>query len=59
MPTPLFAEVTSMTIESLLTIDSDYGYNIKLEGSFYANSNATILDCAEVVIGNAVLLGPK
>lgn len=37
----------------------DYGYNIKIEGSFYANSNATILDCAEVVIGDATLFGPN
>lgn len=36
----------------------DYGYNVKFEGAFYANSNATILDCAEVTFGHGVLLGP-
>ncbi|PBK73393.1 hypothetical protein ARMSODRAFT_631876 [Armillaria solidipes] len=29
----------------------DYGTNIKLKGSFYANYNTTILDCATVTIG--------
>lgn len=37
----------------------DYGTNIKLEGSFYANFNAVILDCAEVRIGHGVLFGPS
>lgn len=37
----------------------DYGTNIKLEGSFYANFNTVILDCATVTIGTGVLFGPK
>ncbi|CAO1626972.1 unnamed protein product [Jaminaea pallidilutea] len=37
----------------------DYGTNIKLEGSFYANFNTVILDCAEVRIGTGVLFGPN
>lgn len=44
---------------SRLTNESDYGYNVKFEGAFYANSNATILDCAEVTFGDSVLLGPR
>jgi hypothetical protein len=38
---------------------SDYGTNIRLEGNWYCNFNTTILDCAEVVIGDGVLFGPK
>jgi len=37
----------------------DYGYNIKTGENFYANTNCTILDCAEVSIGNDVLFGPN
>ncbi|WFD39586.1 uncharacterized protein MJAP1_002566 [Malassezia japonica] len=37
----------------------DYGCNVKFEGSFYCNFNATILDCAEVIIGDGVLFGPN
>ncbi|KAN0060121.1 hypothetical protein ACQY0O_008095 [Thecaphora frezii] len=37
----------------------DYGSNIHLKGAFYANSNATILDCAAVNIGDGVLFGPN
>ncbi|KAK0213289.1 trimeric LpxA-like protein [Desarmillaria ectypa] len=37
----------------------DYGTNIKLRGSFYANYNATILDCATVTIGTRVIFGPN
>lgn len=37
----------------------DYGCNVKFEGSFYCNFNATILDCADVIIGDGVLFGPK
>lgn len=42
-----------------LTGDSDYGDNVKFEGSFYCNFNATFLDCAEITIGDGVLFGPK
>jgi len=37
----------------------DYGYNIKLGKNFYANTNCTLLDCAEIVIGDDVLFGPN
>ncbi len=36
----------------------DYGYNIHLGENFYSNFNLVILDCAEVRIGNNVLIGP-
>lgn len=37
----------------------DYGYNISIGESFYANYNCTILDCAKVTIGNNVLFAPN
>lgn len=37
----------------------DYGYNIYLGENFYANVGCVILDCAEVRIGDNVLLGPN
>ena len=37
----------------------DYGYNIHLGENFFTNVNCTILDCAEVRIGNNVLIGPN
>lgn len=37
----------------------DYGYNIFLGDNFYSNYNCVILDCAEVKIGNNVMLGPN
>ena len=37
----------------------DYGYNISIGENFYANFNCIILDCAEVKIGNNVLLAPN
>lgn len=36
----------------------DYGYNIHIGENFYANVGCTILDCAEVKIGDNVLFGP-
>ncbi|MCH5303299.1 MAG: sugar O-acetyltransferase [Ruminococcus sp.] len=36
----------------------DYGKNIFVGDSFYANYNLHILDCARVTIGNNVLIGP-
>jgi len=36
----------------------DYGYNIRTGRNFYANHGCTILDGAEVIIGDDVLLGP-
>ncbi|MEO6685093.1 MAG: sugar O-acetyltransferase, partial [Dyadobacter sp.] len=36
----------------------DYGYNIHIGENFYANVGCTILDCAEVKIGDNVLFAP-
>lgn len=37
----------------------DYGYNIDIGNKFYSNTNLTILDCAKVVIGSNVFIGPN
>ena len=37
----------------------DYGYNIEIGENFYSNYNLIILDCAKVIIGDNVLLGPN
>lgn len=37
----------------------DYGYNIVLGDNFYANHNCVILDCADVVFGDNVFIGPN
>lgn len=37
----------------------DYGYNIIMGDNFYSNHNLVILDCAEVVFGNDVFIGPN
>lgn len=37
----------------------DYGYNISLGENFYSNYNCIILDCAEVTIGDNVMLAPN
>lgn len=37
----------------------DYGYNIVMGDNFYANHNCVILDCAEVVFGDNVFIGPN
>lgn len=37
----------------------DYGYNITLGENFYSNYNLIILDCAEVHIGDNVMLAPN
>src|SRR6185312_8689624 len=37
----------------------DYGYNIEIGENFYANYNLVILDCAKVIIGNNVFIGPN
>ena len=37
----------------------DYGVNISMGENFYANYNLVILDCAEVTIGDNVLIGPN
>lgn len=37
----------------------DYGSNIVLGNNFYANYNLCVLDCARVVFGDNVLVGPN
>ena len=37
----------------------DYGYNIELGENFYSNHNLVILDCARVVFGDNVFIGPN
>lgn len=37
----------------------DYGSNISIGENFFANYNLVILDCAKVIIGNNVLIGPN
>lgn len=37
----------------------DYGYNIIIGDNFYSNHNLVILDCAEVVFGDNVFIGPN
>ena len=37
----------------------DYGYNIEIGEKFYSNCNLIILDCAKVIIGDNVLMGPN
>lgn len=36
----------------------DYGYNIEIGENFYANHNTVILDCAKVIFGDDVFVGP-
>lgn len=37
----------------------DYGYNIEIGKNFYMNHNCTILDCAKVIFGDNVFIGPN
>lgn len=37
----------------------DYGRNVETGNGFFANHNLVILDCARVVFGNNVLVGPN
>ena len=37
----------------------DYGFNIYLGKNFYSNHNLVILDCAEVIFGDNVFIGPN
>ena len=37
----------------------DYGYNIEIGENFYSNYNLIILDCAKVLIGDNVIIGPN
>ncbi|MBD1425281.1 sugar O-acetyltransferase [Sphingobacterium arenae] len=54
----LFGETTSrFFIEP--PFRCDYGYNIFLGDNFYANYNLIVLDCAPVIIGDNVMIGPN
>lgn len=37
----------------------DYGNNLIVGESFYANFNFTALDCAQIIIGDNVMIGPN
>ena len=37
----------------------DYGYNTVMGDNFYSNHNLVILDCADVVFGDNVYIGPN
>ena len=37
----------------------DYGYNITVGKSFYANHNCVMLDCAPITFGDRVFIGPN
>lgn len=37
----------------------DYGYNIRIGDNFYANFNCIFLDCASIIIGDNVFMGPN
>lgn len=37
----------------------EYGFNIQVGNNFFANFDCIILDCAEVIIGDNVLFGPR
>ena len=37
----------------------DYGFNIRIGQNFFSNYNLTILDCAPVIIGENVMIGPN
>ena len=37
----------------------DYGYNIVIGDNFYSNHNLVILDCADVIFGDNVFIGPN
>ena len=37
----------------------DYGYNIRVGKQFYINHNCVILDCAQVIFGDRVFIGPN
>lgn len=50
---------TGETIWVEMPFACDYGTNISVGESFYANHGCVILDCAPVVIGDGVLLGPQ
>lgn len=60
--TELIKKIVGETRDSFLIEPSfwcDYGYNIVLGRNFYSNHNLVILDCAKVVFGDNVFIGPN
>ena len=49
---------TEDTFTILAPFWCDYGYNIEIGKNFFANHNTVILDCARVVFGDNVFVGP-
>lgn len=48
---------SNCTIE--LPFHCDYGRNIHIGKNFYSNIHLTVLDCADIYIGDDVLIGPN
>lgn len=50
-------------VKSIMNVQSpfwcDFGYNIEVGENFYANHGLVILDCAKVVFGDNVFVGPN
>lgn len=55
---PLFGK-TKGTFHFEPPFRCDYGYNITIGKNFYANYNFTVLDAANVTIGDHVMIGPN
>ncbi|PBK95325.1 trimeric LpxA-like protein [Armillaria gallica] len=51
------SNLNSLYVEPPLYVD--YGTNIELKGSFYANYNTTVFYCATITIGTRVYIGPN
>lgn len=50
---------TGKDFQLLPPFHCDYGYNIEIGDSFFANYNLTILDVGKVTIGNHVFIAPN
>lgn len=50
-------------VKSIMAVQSpfwcDFGYNIEVGENFYANHGCVILDCAKVIFGDNVFIGPN
>lgn len=58
----LLREIFGKTGEHIFVVQPfycDYGYNIEAGDGFFMNGNCTILDCAKVIFGKNVLVGPN
>lgn len=54
-----FLGKTSENFEIISPFWCDYGYNIEIGNNFFANHNTVILDCAKVIFGDNVFIGPN